>query len=90
MSAVAGAVKVSQVGADRRPSISLWKKSIAWIRNWRSCVRARRQLEALSDRQLRDIGMTRLEVDRHAMRPFRPLIQHAQPHPAHAVKSADV
>jgi uncharacterized protein YjiS (DUF1127 family) len=78
MSAFAGTVQVSQVDPDARSSTTFWSKIIARVRNWRSHVRAGRQIGALSDRQLRDIGMTRLQTDQHAMQPFRPLIQYGQ------------
>ena len=78
MSAFANTVQASHVDTDARPSTTFLSKVIVQVRNWRSHLRAGRQIGALSDRQLRDIGMTRLQTEQHAMRPFRPLIQYGQ------------
>ena len=40
------------------------------IRQWTMRVRSRRELATLSDYQLRDIGLTRNDVDRQLTTPF--------------------
>jgi uncharacterized protein YjiS (DUF1127 family) len=37
---------------------------------WRVLARGRRHLAALDDRMLRDIGLTRADVDREYRKPF--------------------
>jgi uncharacterized protein YjiS (DUF1127 family) len=43
---------------------------IALLRLWRQRSEQRRELAALSDRTLRDIGITRLDAVREAQKPF--------------------
>ena len=38
----------------------------AWLRNRQEAARARRDLSAMSDRELHDIGITRVDVERIA------------------------
>jgi uncharacterized protein YjiS (DUF1127 family) len=40
------------------------------IAEWRHRARGRRELAALSDRCLRDIGLTRYDANREARKPF--------------------
>ena len=75
MSTYVDTFRVSRADARTRPSISFWRMVIVRMRNWQSRMRARRQIAELSDRQLRDIGMTRRQSEQHAVQPFRPLIQ---------------
>jgi uncharacterized protein YjiS (DUF1127 family) len=42
----------------------------ALIKEWRRRTRGRRELAALSDRCLRDIGLTRYDVAREVRKPF--------------------
>jgi uncharacterized protein YjiS (DUF1127 family) len=42
----------------------------ALIDEWRRRARGRRELAALSDRCLRDIGLTRYEANREVRKPF--------------------
>jgi len=39
---------------------------VAWVRGWPAADAARQQLEMMSDRELLDIGMTRVDVRRTA------------------------
>ena len=78
MSAFARTVQTAHVDSRARPSTTFWIKAVARVGNWWSHVRTGRQIEALSDRQLRDIGLTRLQMEQHAMQAFRPLIQYGQ------------
>jgi uncharacterized protein YjiS (DUF1127 family) len=45
-------------------------EAIALINEWRRRARGRRELAALSDRCLRDIGVTRYEAAREINKPF--------------------
>jgi len=43
---------------------------IALVNEWRRRAGSRRELAALCDRALRDIGVTRYDVEREASKPF--------------------
>ena len=60
-------------GPFLRPRISVLpalRRFFAMIREWRSCARSRRELLALNDHMLKDIGLTRIEAQYEAARPF--------------------
>jgi len=42
----------------------------AMLAEWRRRARARAELGRMSDRELRDLGVTRAEAEREALRPF--------------------
>jgi hypothetical protein len=46
-------------------------------RGWHRARRHRRELAALSDHMLRDIGLSRADVEREALRPFWQPVDHA-------------
>jgi uncharacterized protein YjiS (DUF1127 family) len=48
----------------------LFAELVALIREWQRRARSRRELAALSDRCLRDIGATRYDAYREARKPF--------------------
>jgi uncharacterized protein YjiS (DUF1127 family) len=50
--------------------LSLRKKFIETLREWRSRIQSRRDLMALSDRDLWDIRLTRAEAEHEASKPF--------------------
>jgi len=75
MSSLAGVSEIVLAESGARQSISWWSKVFRQVRRWQSRVRAGRQIRQLDDRQLRDIGMTRLQAEQYAMQPFRPLIR---------------
>jgi uncharacterized protein YjiS (DUF1127 family) len=52
----------TRVAAFRRMAHMMWE--------WRSRAGSRRALSMLSDHALRDIGLTRADVDREVMKPF--------------------
>ncbi|HXW41142.1 MAG TPA: DUF1127 domain-containing protein [Xanthobacteraceae bacterium] len=43
---------------------------IAVLREWRRRIRSRRELAAISERSLRDIGLTRYDADFETRKPF--------------------
>ena len=47
-----------------------WKDLIALRNEWRHRLRSRRELAALNDRELRDIGVTRNEARGEIDKPF--------------------
>jgi uncharacterized protein YjiS (DUF1127 family) len=58
------AISVSE--APRRPL----RLPLPPIRRWLELARQRRQLAALSDSMLRDLGLTRADAEHEAARPF--------------------
>ena len=48
----------------------VWARMASEIREWRRRSRDRRALAAMSDRSLRDIGLTRYDGDWEASKPF--------------------
>lgn len=52
--------------AARRPRVSLWQRIDLWLHRHNS----RRHLAELDDYMLKDIGMTRVDADREALKPF--------------------
>ena len=53
------------------PAIRLWAAAaLDRLLGWHEVARQRRALLALSDRMLKDIGITRAEAEREASRPF--------------------
>ncbi|MNZ63238.1 hypothetical protein D3C78_813820 [compost metagenome] len=56
---------------DRRDGRApLWKRAVLRLRRWRELHRQRKQLAALSDYMLKDIGLTRADIEQEIERPF--------------------
>jgi uncharacterized protein YjiS (DUF1127 family) len=51
-------------------SVSLATRMLATLFAWHERIRQRRQLYALDDRMLKDIGLTRVDVEREAGKHF--------------------
>jgi len=47
-----------------------WSEFRALLTEWRDRARSRRELWALDDRELWDMGVTRMEADNEANKPF--------------------
>lgn len=60
------------VGPGRRLGIAaaVARRIVATLRVWAERAHQRRQLSALDDRLLRDIGLNRWDVDREIRKPF--------------------
>jgi uncharacterized protein YjiS (DUF1127 family) len=61
----------------RRPEGGALAGLLALVRRWRRARRDRRELASLSDHMLRDIGLSRADVEREALRPFWQPVDHA-------------
>jgi uncharacterized protein YjiS (DUF1127 family) len=57
------ATGAEQTAASKFPVIGLLEMYCCAFRAWRERAQARAQLHAMSDRNLRDIGLTRGEID---------------------------
>jgi len=66
-----GAQCLAPVTIRTRLSPLYWLQKITdRLDRWHRLARERRQLQALSDHMLKDIGLTRADVEREASRPF--------------------
>ena len=59
-----------QAGRAARPSGHIWHRLMDTIRLWRQRAQGRQQLRAFDDYLLRDIGVTRLQAEAEASKPF--------------------
>lgn len=64
-------VQLRTVQASRRSSLTGFIRAI-WLQlaRWRELYRQRQQLAALSDEMLKDIGLSRADIETEATRPF--------------------
>jgi uncharacterized protein YjiS (DUF1127 family) len=60
-------LSISAVRSRRFPH---WNEVEAVFTEWRQRARTRRDLMALSDRDLWDMGLTRMDADNEASKPF--------------------
>ena len=68
--------RLRHIDLSRQSFLAPFSRPLAMLRRWRRTARERRQLQALNDRMLRDIGLAREDARREAARPFwdaRPL-----------------
>jgi len=57
--------------ADRRPRrAGLWRRALRRLLRWNDRRRERRLLAAMSERELRDLSLNRLDVLRELRKPF--------------------
>lgn len=54
----------------RKPSQPLWRRAVNTVSTWSERSRQRRHLLELPEHLLRDIGVTRVEVEAEAAKPF--------------------
>ena len=60
---------LSRVSPDRRPvNVTGWIKHM--IRLWRLRIRERHSFDFVDDRELRDLGLSRWDVEREIVKPF--------------------
>lgn len=60
-----------QVGAlDKAQAAPLWRRAWHQVRRWWQLAEQRRQLAALSDAALKDIGLSRADAWQESERPF--------------------
>ena len=64
-------VRTGHLSANRSTSLTaLLRASWQQVRRWHALYRQRRQLAALSDEMLKDLGLSRADIDTEAHRPF--------------------
>ncbi|MCY1274210.1 hypothetical protein D3C76_587210 [compost metagenome] len=65
-----GFVATSYKTPRREIAAPIWKRALAVLRRWLQLHRQRQNLASLSDATLKDIGLTRADVDREIHRHF--------------------
>ena len=58
------------IGVDQWRHSPHWSKLATLLAEWRQRVRSRHELERLSERDLADMGLTRLDVVNETQKPF--------------------
>jgi uncharacterized protein YjiS (DUF1127 family) len=66
---VRGTIPWQGRGATRRGGRP-WRRLLSTLRLWQQRARGRQQLRHLNDHALRDIGITRLQAEAEATKPF--------------------
>ena len=61
---------VERSSAGTRIGVAAVNKAVDAVIAWRARARERRHLARLDDRMLRDIGLSRADVERECRRPF--------------------
>lgn len=56
--------------AHKAPAVPLWKRALNRVQQWWELARQRRLLAGLSDEALKDIGLSRADVQAEIQRPF--------------------
>ena len=64
-------LKVGYLAQIRRPSvIALLRAALQQVKRWHALGRQRQQLASLSDEMLKDIGLSRADIEPEVSRPF--------------------
>jgi uncharacterized protein YjiS (DUF1127 family) len=58
------------IGVTRLSRLPLWSRLRALFAEWRRRIHSRGELERLSDRDLADMGLTRLDAANEMQKPF--------------------
>ncbi len=62
---------VSRASRQQVASVSVWTAAWNWYKRWDAFHRSREELRHLTDRDLRDIGITRAEANAELRKPPR-------------------
>lgn len=62
---VAASYHVHKVSA-----VPLWKRALQRVQHWQKLARQRRELATMSDEALKDIGLSRADIQQEVERPF--------------------
>jgi uncharacterized protein YjiS (DUF1127 family) len=52
------------------PSAPIWKRVVQRVLHWHELARQRRELATMSDEALKDIGLSRADIQQEVERPF--------------------
>ncbi|MFR0688091.1 DUF1127 domain-containing protein [Enterobacterales bacterium AE_CKDN230030158-1A_HGKHYDSX7] len=67
---VAASYQVHQSSAHKIAVVPLWKRALQRVLHWHELARQRRELAAMSDEALKDIGLSRADIQQEVERPF--------------------
>ncbi|MEN0107756.1 MAG: DUF1127 domain-containing protein [Pseudomonas sp.] len=56
--------------AKNRPLINLWLRAWKQVKRWHELAEQRRMLASMPDGALKDLGLSRADVEQEATRPF--------------------
>ncbi|WP_416310516.1 DUF1127 domain-containing protein [Pseudomonas sp. W03] len=56
--------------AHKAPAALLWKRALKRLLEWQELARQRRVLASMSDEALKDIGLSRADIQEEIERPF--------------------
>lgn len=54
----------------KSPAAPLWKRALQRVLRWHELARQRRELASMSDEALKDIGLSRADIQEEIERPF--------------------
>ena len=67
---VAASYHVHKSSDHKAAAVPLWKRAIQRVLHWRELARQRRELATMSDEALKDIGLSRADIQQEVERPF--------------------
>ncbi len=67
---VAASYQVHKASVQKSAAAPLWKRAIQRVLHWHELARQRRELATMSDEALKDIGLTRADIQQEVERPF--------------------
>jgi uncharacterized protein YjiS (DUF1127 family) len=67
---IVAAVLLDEAPADSRPDRSYVRRVISLVGTWRLRMRDRRELKLMSEKSLRELGLTRYDALREIRKPF--------------------
>lgn len=67
---VAAYYHVHKSSDHKAAAVPLWKRAIQRVLHWHELARQRRELATMSDEALKDIGLSRADIQQEVERPF--------------------
>lgn len=67
---VAASYHVYKSSGHKAAAAPLWKRAVQRVLHWHELARQRRELATMSDEALKDIGLTRADIQQEVERPF--------------------
>jgi uncharacterized protein YjiS (DUF1127 family) len=67
---VAASYHVHKAPVHKSTAAPLWKRAMQRVLHWHELARQRRELATMSDEALKDIGLSRADIQQEVERPF--------------------
>lgn len=67
---VAASYHVEKTSVRKTAVAPLWKRAVQRVLHWHELARQRRELATMSDEALKDIGLSRADIQQEVERPF--------------------